>query len=156
MKRRAGGAILGVMCVIAHHAAIASDNLCGPLRSFVESVAPDETRVLKFHTTWGENFKDSEGLVMGAKRCNHFGYDPAKGVCAYLMKHGATEFAGINAKRAVECLAPGVTFADRIDLHVISLSLTYGTEDRGAIVDITFLEDDEVGGMALSITADGY
>jgi hypothetical protein len=144
------------MCVIGHHTALAADDLCGPLRSFVGSVNPDEMRALKFHTTWGGNFKDSEGWVMGAKRCNHFDYDPAKPVCAYLMEHGATEFAGINAKRAVECLATGVTFAGRLDLHVISLSLIYGTEDRGAIVDIALLEDDEVGGMVLSITADGY
>ena len=156
MKLGAVSAVLGVVGVIAYHTALAEDDLCEPLRSFVESVGPDETRVLKFHTTWGSNFNDSQGWVMGAKRCNDFDYDPAKGVCAHFMKHGATEFAGMNAKRAVECLAPGVTFAGRIDLQLISLSLTYGTEDRGAIVDITFLEDEEIGGMALTISADGY
>jgi hypothetical protein len=135
---------------------LAADDLCGPLLSFVESVGPEETRVLKFHTTWGENFKDSEGWVMGAKRCNHFDYGPAESVCAFLMKHSSTEFAGINAQRALECLAPGNAFTGKLDLHVISLTLTHGTENRGAIVDFDLLEDDEIGGMVLSIAVDGY
>lgn len=142
--------------MFAHQAASAADGLCGPLRKFVESVKPNETRLLKFHTIWGSDFKDSKEWAMGAKRCEHNGYDPAKSVCAYFMEHGATEFSGNNAKSAVMCLSPKTHFAPRMELHTISVSLTYGTDDRGSNVDIEYSEDNELGGMVLSITVDGY
>lgn len=64
-----------------------ADPLCPPLRSFVQSVGPHETRTFAFRTSWGEGFKDSEAPhVLGAKRCEHGEYAPAKAVCAYLMR----------------------------------------------------------------------
>jgi hypothetical protein len=30
-----------------------TDPLCAPLRSFVASVKPDETKTVEFHTSWG-------------------------------------------------------------------------------------------------------
>jgi hypothetical protein len=41
-------------------------------------------------------------------------------------------------------------------VHAIAVSFSYGTGDRGSLVDITLAEDDVVGGMALTITAEGY
>ncbi len=93
---------------------------------------------------------------MAAKRCMPGGYAPAKAACAYLMKHGATEFAGNNAKEAVMCLSKKTHFADGLVLDGLETSLTYGGENRGSHVDIKFSEDEKLGGMVLSITASGY
>jgi hypothetical protein len=61
-------------------------NLCGPLRAFVQSVKPHESRAVEFHTSWGGDFKDSSDAgTVWAKRCLHFDYEPAKAVCAYLL-----------------------------------------------------------------------
>jgi hypothetical protein len=134
-----------------------ADGLCGSLRKFVESVRPDESRTLEFHTSWGSDFKDSDGEpAVSAKRCIHNGYEPAKAVCSYFMENGAVEFSGNNAKRAVMCLSQKTNFADRLVLDGIELSLTYGTDDRGSHVDIKFSADEKLGGMVLSITARGY
>jgi hypothetical protein len=129
------------------------------LREFVASVKPDETRSFAFRTSWGDTFKDeAKGpvpFVLYSKRCEHHEYAPAKAVCAYLMEHGSVEFADGNFKQAVNCLSKesrleGVWFESAV------LSLNYGTEDRGANVDIELAEDPEVGGMVLRVTANGY
>jgi hypothetical protein len=147
---------LSAFCLIGPQATWAADGLCGPLRKFVESVKAGEERVLKFHTSWGSNFKDSAELALSAKRCDHNGYEPAKNVCAYLMQYGATEFSGNNAKEAVTCLWPQTHFTPRTQIHALSLSLNYGTDYRGSNVDVDYVEDKELGGMVLSITARGY
>jgi hypothetical protein len=112
--------------------------------------------VLKFHTSWGSNFKDDEEPVLFAKRCDHGDFDPAKTVCDYLMKHGATEFSGNNAKAAISCLSSQTRIAPGMQVHAISVSFSVGTEDKGSLVDVEFSEDASLGGMVLSITADGY
>ena len=133
MRRRTLIVILGVVSIFPQETGFtAEDELCGPLRRFIESVKPDETRVLKFHTTWGSNFKDSDEWAMRAKRCDHDGYEPAKAVCQYFMEYGATEFSGSNAIEAVECLSAKTRFGP-LRLHALSLSLTYGTENRGGV-----------------------
>ena len=135
----------------------ADSDLCGPLRRFVESVKPDETRRLEFHTSWGADFKDSAGAyAMSARRCMHFNYGPAKVVCAYLMEHGATEFAGNNAKDAIRCLSKTTRFADRLMLDGIQISFSYGSDERGSNIELQYSEDRHLGGMVLSITASGY
>jgi len=147
---------LGVITLAASLPAAAEDGLCRPLRSFIASVKANETHVLKLHTSWGSNFKDDKEAAFSARRCDHGGYDPAKAVCDYFMKHGATEFSGNNAKSAVSCLSSQTRFAAEMKVHAISLSFTVGTEDRGSLVDIQFAEDENLGGMVLSITAAGY
>lgn len=94
MKPRAVVIVLGTVVLAASHSAASEDGLCKPLKIFIASVKPDETRVLKFHTSWGSNFKDDEEPAFIAKRCDHGDYEPAKAVCEYLMEHGATEFSG--------------------------------------------------------------
>ena len=80
----------------------------------------------------------------------------ANAVFAFLMEYGPIEFSGNNAKNAVICLSRKTHFCDRLVLHRIELSLTYGSDDRGSNVDIKYAPDDETRGMALSITANGY
>lgn len=156
MLRRTFPLVLSALYLSGHEAALAGDDLCGPVRKFVESVKPDEERVLKFHTSWGSNFKDDNDWAMGAKRCEHNGYEPAKKVCAYLMEYGATEFAGNNAQDVISCVSSKTRFAPRTQLHAISLSLLYGTKNRGDNVDIEYTEDKELGGMVLLITVRAY
>ena len=156
MKSRAVVLVLGAIVLAASHPATAEDGLCKPLRSFIASVKPDETRVLRFHTSWGSNLKDDEEPAFFAKRCDHGGYEPAKAVCEYLMEHGATEFSGKNAKAAVSCLSPQTRIPAGMQVHTISVSFSVGTENRGSLVDVKFTEDVDLGGMVLSISADGY
>lgn len=115
-----------------------------------------ESRVLEFHTSWGSGFKGSDDKTLYAKRCDHHDYESARAVCAYLMEQGAIEFSGNNAKAVVMCLSQGTRFGDRLLLDGIEISLTYGTNDRGSNVEIQYAQDDQLGGMALSITARGY
>ena len=157
MRRRIPCVILAALSLSSHPTEAAVPGLCGPLRKFVESVKPDQLKTLKFHTSWGSDFKDSGGEpTIAAKRCVHNGYGPAKAVCAYFMGHGAAEFAGNNAKDALVCLSQKTHFADRLVLDGIEISLTYGTEQRGSLVDIKYLPDERHGGMVLSITVRGY
>jgi len=128
------------------------DPLCSPLRDFVRSVHPGETKVLEFHTSWGGNFKDSPAPVIFAKRCNHYGYGPAEAVCAHLMEHGAIEFSDNNLKSAVMCLSPKTRMAPSLSLNSAEISLTYGSSQ----VNLEFGEDPQIGGMVLRVAADGY
>ena len=133
-----------------------TDPLCAPLRAFVASVKSDETKTLEFHTSWGGNFKDSTEPAIFAKRCNHFGYGPADVVCTYLMQHGATEFSDTNFKRAVMCLSPRTRLDSGLSVSGAAMSLSYGSPDRGAHVRLVFSEDSQLGGMVLTVAADGY
>ncbi|TCV96388.1 hypothetical protein EC912_102739 [Luteibacter rhizovicinus] len=132
------------------------DQMCAPLRAFVASVKADETRKLEFHTSWGQNFKDSTDYAFLAKRCIHDSYAPAKAVCDHLMEYGAIEFSGNNATRAIACLSPGTHFGWPFQLDRVEVSFPYGSEQRGSNVTIQFDKDSELGGMVLKITADGY
>lgn len=132
------------------------DPTCRSLREFVASVGPGATRQITFNTKWGGGFtKDDEDAVY-AKACSHDDYGPARAVCKSFMEHGAVEFSGLNATRAVSCLSPQSRFAPLLRLESGEFRFTYGTEDRGAWVNVRFNEDPKLGGMALSIVAKGY
>jgi len=133
-----------------------TDPLCAPLRAFIESVKPDETKTVEFHTAWGSNFKDSTESAIFAKRCNHFGYGPAEAVCAYLMEHGSVEFAGNNLKRAVMYLSSKTRLDSGLTVSGAAMSLTYGSPDQVANVSLELSEDSQIGGMVLRVAADGY
>jgi hypothetical protein len=156
MASRALVLALEVFTIAASLPAAAEDGLCKPLRSYIASVKPDETHVVKFHTSWGSNFKDDEAPAFLAKRCDHGGYGPAKALCDYLMEHGAIEFSGNNAKSAVTCLSAQTRIAPRMRIHSMCVSFAVGTERRGSWVEIEFGEDSNLGGVVLAITADGY
>jgi hypothetical protein len=131
------------------------DALCAPLQAFVDSVPPAESRAFTFHTIWGRNFKDAAEPALSGKRCAYHGHDAAKAVCVHLMQHGATEFAGRNVARVLECLAPGTAFARNLDLRQGTFSLTVGAPERDRRVRITFGEDAPLGGMALQVMVSG-
>ena len=133
-----------------------TDPLCGPLREFVRSVQPGESKAIEFHSSWGGNFKDASEPAIFAKRCNHYGYGPAEAVCTYLMEHGAIEFSDNNLKRAVMCLSPKSRMDSGLSLNSAVISLTYGSPARGSRVNLEFDEDPQVGGMVLKLAADGY
>ena len=149
-------AYAAVLSAVTWQPANAADTLCAPLRKFVESVKPHESKTIIFRTSWGTGFKDSEEPSFAEKRCQHDGYVPAKAVCTDFIAHGSTEFPGTNARSAISCLSRDTRFAPRLSLHAIAVSFSYGTDDRGSLVDISLAEDDAVGGMALTITAVGY
>jgi hypothetical protein len=130
--------------------------LCKALRDFAESVKPDENREIAFRTSWGSNFKDDSEPAFFAKRCSHNGYEPAKSVCDYLMEHGSTEFAGANVKNAIGCLSRKTHFAPLFELNAGEFSFSYGSPNRGALIDISLRDDKEIGGMVFQLTADGY
>ena len=147
--------LASVALVPAAHAAPAPE-FCKLLRAFVASVRPDETREFTFRTSWGSNFRDDPEPAMGAKRCDHDGYGPAKNVCAYLMEHGSTEFPGADVKDAISCLSRKTQFDRRLSLNLASFHFSYGSDNRGALIDITFTADPVVGGMAFRVAADRY
>ena len=148
-------ATLPLVALAVSSPAMAANGLCKPLRAFAASVKPDEEHVIKFKTIWGGGFKGSDPDTISEKACDHNGYEPAKAVCAYLMESGAVEFSGVNAMSAIECLSPKSHFANG-RLHAISYALRFGTDDRGAHVDIDYYRDEQLGAMVLSIKADGY
>jgi hypothetical protein len=158
MKTPAASIVLTASLAALSPTALASppSELCKVLRSFVDSVRPDETREFTFRTSWGENFKDTTEPAFFAKRCVHDGYEPAKKVCDYLVEHGSTEFAGANVKDAISCLSKKTQFAPLMQLDSGAFSFSYGSDNRGALIDITLQQDAEVGGMAFRLEADGY
>lgn len=149
-------AIVGPPCLGASKAK--GEPLCSPLRAFVASVKKGESRTLEFRTSWGSDFKDSssQGYVLAAKRCTFSSYEPARSVCDYLMDHGAIEFSGNNARDAIACLAPATQFSPRVRLDRVDVSFYYGTESRGSNIEISFAEDSKIGGMVLTVKAEGY
>lgn len=132
------------------------DDLCLPLINFARSVGPDEVRSIAFHTSWGSNFQHDPKPAIFAKQCVHRDYGPGKVFCGYLMEHGATEFAGRNAQRALACLAPGTRFGPDVELSQGMFDVGFGTPNRGAHISIEYTKDEELGGMVLRINADGY
>ncbi len=149
-------ALLIALLTFQQAVAARPDPMCPPLRAFLASVGPDETREFTFHTSWGSNFKDDPDLALRAKRCIHNGYGPAMKICDYLMEHGATEFSDNNVKRAITCLSPKTRFAPGMSLNQGTLTFSHGTSNRGSWVEIEFSADKQLGGMAFHLKADGY
>jgi hypothetical protein len=158
MKNSAKSIVLTAALAAFPPSAIASPpaELCAVLRSFVDSVQPKKKREFSFRTSWGENFKDTAEPAFFAKRCVHDGYAPAERVCDHLMEQGSIEFAGSNVKAAISCLSRKTKFAPLMELQSGAFSFSYGSDHRGALVDITLQEDPVVGGMIFRLEADGY
>jgi hypothetical protein len=147
-----------LLAIFISSAATASepDPLCLPMRQFVASVNPGEVHELAFHTSWGSNFKTEKAPAIFAKQCLHQGYGPARPACQALVDHGAVEFSNTNAERVVTCLAPSHRWGEHVHLDQGSLSLEYGTDNRGANVTVSYEADKEMGGMVLRVRAAGY
>ncbi|WP_152670197.1 hypothetical protein [Lysobacter capsici] len=145
---------LSAMLPTAH--AAAPIELCKILRSFADSIPPNSEQEFTYRISWGENFKDSQEAVLGAKRCEHNGYEPARNICSYLMKHASIKSAGVVVMQAVSCLSRKSRFDPSLKIHSADLSFSYGGRNRGALIDVTYEEDIKVGGMALRLVATGY
>lgn len=143
-------------CVAHVHGREGRDNLlCAEVRAFLASVKPDETRKITLRTFWGAK-EDGDSIVLGSKTCEHHDYGPGKRLCAYLLQDSSTEFAGYNAKRILNCLAPRPGISEALDIHSGSFSTTFGSPNRGALVDLELAPDEGHGEMTLLLKADGY
>lgn len=133
-------------------------SLCAPFRSFAASVQKGQTKSIEFHTSWLTDFKDGNPKAIGAfTRCFDQGYAPGHAVCSYLSKNGAVEFAGNNARQALVCLLPGTRFGQHaLAVDALDVSFYFGTPQRGSNMIIRFEPDQKMGGMVLTIIADGY
>ena len=153
-----GGLSFLMLVLLGTPAAYASPepDFCKVLRAFVGSVQPGQTREFTFRASWGSNFKDATESALAAKRCTHNGYGPAEKVCAYLMEYGSTEFTGADVKDAVSCLSRKTKFDRDLNLNEAFFSFSYGSDNRGALIDVSFKPDATVGGVAFRLVADGY
>ncbi|TCI07955.1 hypothetical protein EZM97_25135 [Dyella soli] len=148
--------MLGLAHVQAANAA--RDPMCAPLKAFVASIAPKESKQVLFRTSWFGGFKDdpqTERSVM-AKRCDDSGYAPGRTLCDALITYGVTEFAELNAMSAIHCLAPDMRFGRHTTLRRIDLEISSGTDSRGSFITLHFAPDEAIGGNVLTITAKGY
>ena len=66
------------------------------------------------------------------------------------------EFAGYNAKRILNCLSSGPGMGADLNIHSGSFSTTFGSPDRGALIDLDVSPDKEPGEMVLRLQVDGY
>ena len=133
-----------------------SDDLCPHLKEFLNSVEVGQSASIELHTSWGANFKDNDEDVMAAKRCIHGDVPSAKKACEYLMNNTSTEFAGINFKRFLLCLSPNTQIENGVQFSHALVSLSFGSKDRGALLDLSLEEDEHIGGMVLKLEAEGY
>jgi hypothetical protein len=156
MTKHLSPLIFGAIALVACTSAAAADKPCEPLQEFVGSVAPGETRELKFHVIVGSNFKDRSETAYGARRCDFGGHEPGKALCQYFMEHSSIESPGYNAKSVIGCLSPKTRFGPGTWLYTISFATKVGTETRGSRVDVVLSEDKDVGGVSLSIKTTGY
>jgi len=131
------------------------DSFCKELEIFLSSVQPDETHELIMRTFWGAKIVGDD-MIIGSKSCDHNDYEPGKALCTYLMRNSSTEFAGYNAKRILNCLSPEPGIGENLEIHSGSFSTTFGSPDRGALVDLEIAPGSEPGEMVLHLKVDGY
>lgn len=132
------------------------DKLCSIIGTFIESVAPDATKSIEFQTAWGHNFRGAAEETIFAKRCLHQEDKHAKKVCKYFMEHGAVEFSGTNFKNTLECLSSKTNIDTKVQFEEASVSMSYGSNERGALVDLSLKSDYGIEGMVLKIEVQGY
>jgi hypothetical protein len=72
------------------------------------------------------------------------------------MEYGSTEFTGADVKDAVSCLSRKTKFDRDLNLNEAFFSFSYGSDNRGALIDVSFKPDATVGGMAFRLVAEGY
>jgi len=72
------------------------------------------------------------------------------------MKSSSTEFSGVNVQDAITCLSKKTRFAPLTQFNYGSFSFSYGSDNRGALIDVTLQKDEKIGGMAFRLAANGY
>lgn len=144
-----------------------ADDYCPLLRTFAESVKPDESRRLEFDTFWFDLFKSKpvpfktdpahvRFRMMSTMRCLDNDYAPATAVCQYLFQSGMIEFPGDNVLEAVKCLSPETHFGGWMQVSAIDVVFRRGSGKHGQDVTIHLGTDTNLGGEAMIMTIDGY
>jgi hypothetical protein len=137
------------------------DELCDKMEAFANAATTSEDHTVRLTTDWGGVFTKSEGTneeFMYAKSCEHYGYEPGRTLCAYLLESTSTEFGGINARRALRCIgveAPGRSPIDddRLPASAKSHSVLGRRVHSDVLVQFTRASDNSP--PTLSITAIG-
>jgi hypothetical protein len=132
------------------------------MAAFANAPLHGANRTVRLTTDWGGWFTEPDEAgeqPMYAKSCEHDDYEPGKALCAYLLENTSTEFAGINARRALRCLGVRVSgsISPRDDdrLPASAKSKTVLGERVGAEVLVEFDQGSDSSPPKLSITAVG-
>jgi hypothetical protein len=72
------------------------------------------------------------------------------------LEYGSAEFSNRNVMRAITCLFPKTQFDSLLVLNKIDASFSYGKENRGSIINISFNKSPNDDGMVLKISAEAY
>jgi hypothetical protein len=149
--------VLAALLVLgpAQAASQPKDALCKELTAFLSSVNPDEKHSITLYTFWGAR-KDGDKIVIASSRCEHGSYEPGTKLCAYLAANTSREFPGHTVSRTLNCLVPDLGLPKELEIHSGSFSSSFGSPDRGALIDIELSPKQDSDEMAFTITADGY
>lgn len=83
------------------------DDLCPQMAAFANAALDDGSHTVRLTTDWGALYTKPDApdeQLLYAKACEHESYAPGQALCAYLLKNTSTEFAEINASRALRCI----------------------------------------------------
>jgi hypothetical protein len=84
-----------------------SDELCRAIARFADASSMTEPHTVRLSTDWGGVFANSNNpneSFIAAKTCHHDAAEAGQSLCAYLLENTSTEFAGINYRRALDCI----------------------------------------------------
>lgn len=133
-----------------------ADKLCGYLDAYLKTIGPDKSSTIELHTSWGSNFIGESEEAFAAKRCIRDESPLAKNLCNYLMENSSTEFSGVNFKRFLMCLSPKTKIERDVSFEIAFVSLSWGTDERGSLIELSLKNDKKIGGMVLKLEAEGY
>lgn len=138
------------------------DELCPTIAAFANAPSDGGNHTVRLTTDWGGLFAEPNGAgeqPMYAKSCEHNGYEPGRTLCAYLLENTSTEFAGINARRALRCIgvraSGSISPRDDDRLPASAKSKTVLGERVGSEVLVEFDQGSDSAPPTLSITAVG-
>ena len=136
------------------------DPLCAPMRTFLTAIKPDTSRVITLHSTWGGGFRRPDGTsdkgAMWAMQCENHDFKPARTLCLALLKTSSREFPGSTVVRLLACISPRTRLPTSTMINSVDLDMQFGSDNRGANINIKLGEDPKLGGSVLTVTADAY
>ena len=150
--RTGGVLLLALLTTTACSAGMSKedDQLCAAIAEFASTAGTDHTVVLR--GGWGGDRPDS----LMTHECRHFGHEPGKLLCAYLIPNTSWEFGRTNVKRAATCLdSPDrQDFMRRLDAYEMPAEMTSSLhllEDKNIRVRVRFdYEGNEISVLTLS------
>jgi hypothetical protein len=130
------------------------DQMCSEIARFA-SATTGESRSVILRGGWGGDTPDA----LMTHDCQHFGYEPGKSLCAYLVPNTSWEFGQYNAKRAAACLdSPGrKDFIRRMDKDEWPAEITSPLQllpDKHIQVTVRF-ESNDLSVLTLSAARQG-